>query len=281
MRVTGCCRNEILRKLWKKVIEMLDLFGTDNVAGVLLDVGGDFMAQRDVNKNSKEVPEQSGVYTEPSDAIDRKGNGRFAFLIPVIVLLIGALTYFIILPHIYGKVVFCSNDIFAGPENDIDIIQNSDAVFPELDSNIGIRIFWDVWWTGFIASLFFAGKKLHTKPAPDNSNSILKKREPYLMIQGVSEKLKCVNRRRNSKELDALVYAIKCLEEKLSVESDFGYGNSRIINCENNIARQLQFLVVAVLNVENGNFTENVRKLNATVVSINSLLRRRSELKKR
>ena len=52
LRVTGCCRNEILRKLWKKVIEMLDLFGTDNVAGVLLDVGGDFMAQRDVNKNS-------------------------------------------------------------------------------------------------------------------------------------------------------------------------------------------------------------------------------------
>lgn len=200
-------------------------------------------------------------------------------LIPVIILLIGAVTYFIIIPHIYGRVLSFGNDMFANTETVIDMIQNPGVAFLKTDGDIGIRLFWYVWWVVFIASLFFVGKKLHMKPAPDNPNAILVKREPYLMIQDVSENLKCINSRKSEK-LDELLYEVKCLEEKLSIESDFGYGSDIIINCENNIAMQLQFLIDTVSNIDAENFNENIKKASAVVTDINSLLRRRGELKK-
>lgn len=101
------------------------------------------------------------------------------------------------------------------------------------------------------------------------------------MIQDVSDALKQLRTRRYSKQLDSLIYTVKKLEEKLSVESDFGYGTSTIISCENNIARQIQFLLDTVPYVENGDFEENLKAMNTAVMNVNSLLRRRVELKKR
>ena len=73
----------------------------------------------------------------------------------------------------------------------------------------------------------------------------------------------------------------KKLEEKLSVESDFGYGKKSVINCENDIARQIQFLLDTIPCMESGNFDENLNAMNSAIMNINSLLRRRTELKKK
>ena len=97
----------------------------------------------------------------------------------------------------------------------------------------------------------------------------------------VTDALKQLKARRNSKQLDSLIYSVKKLEEKLSVESDFGYGKSSVINCENNIARQIQFLLDTAPCIENGDFEENLKAMNTAVMNINSLLRRRIELKKK
>ena len=129
--------------------------------------------------------------------------------------------------------------------------------------------------------MFFIRKQLQAKPEPDAAKAILTKREPYLMIQNVTDALKQLKVRRNSKQLDSLIYAVKKLEEKLSVESDFGCGKSTVINCENNIARQIQFLLDTVPCIENGDFEENLKAMNTAVMNINSLLRRRIELKKK
>ena len=77
------------------------------------------------------------------------------------------------------------------------------------------------------------------------------------------------------------MYSVKKLEEKLSVESDFGYGKGAVISCENNIARQIQFLVETAPFIENGNLEENIDAMNTAVMNINSQLRKRIELKKR
>ena len=134
---------------------------------------------------------------------------------------------------------------------------------------------------GLITSLFFVGKQLQAKPEPNAANAILTKKEPYLMIQDVTDALKQLKARRNSKQLDSLIYSVKKLEEKLSVESDFGYGKSSVINCENNIARQIQFLLDTAPCIENGDFEEDLKAMNTAVMNINSLLRRRIELKKK
>jgi hypothetical protein len=89
-----------------------------------------------------------------------------------------------------------------------------------------------------------------------------------------------LEQRRSGKELGALIYNVKKLEEKLSVESDFGYGRSAAIECENNIAKQLQFLRDVLPYIENGNLSENISKMNTAATNITNLLRRRAELKK-
>ncbi len=226
------------------------------------------------------VPPDINEPDEPA-ALDKKVMNKFVFFIPVIILLVGVVAYFIVIPNIYGKVVSFVDWLFTDPENIINTLRDPNAVLPKVNSIIGMRIFWWVWLASLISSLFFVGKQLQAKPEPNATNAILTKKEPYLMIQDVTDALKQLKTRRSSKQLDSLMYSVKKLEEKLSVESDFGYGKSVVINCENNIARQLQFLLDTAPCIENGDFEENLKAMNTAVMNINSLLRKRIELKKK
>lgn len=225
------------------------------------------------------IPPDINEPDEPA-ALDKKAMNKFVFFIPVIILLVGVAAYFIVVPNIYGKVVSFVDWLFTGPENIINTLRDPNTVLPKVNSIIGMRIFWWVWLAGLISSLFFVGKQLQAKPEPNATNAILTKKEPYLLIQDVTDALKQLKTRRSSHQLDSLMYSVKKLEEKLSVESDFGYGKSAVINCENNIARQIQFLLDTIPCVENGDFEENLKAMNTAVMNINSLLRRRMELKK-
>lgn len=220
---------------------------------------------------------------EPDEpvALDKSLMHKFVFFIPVVILLIGVVAYFVVAPNIYGKVVSFADWLFTDPENIINTLRDSNTVLAKVNSIIGMRIFWWVWLASLISSLFFVGKQLQTKPEPNTTNAILTKNEPYLMIQDVTDALGQLKTRRSSHQLDSLMYSVKKLEEKLSVESDFGYGKNTVINCENNIARQIQFLLDTVPCVENGDFEENLKLMNTAIMNINSLLRKRTELKKK
>ncbi|WP_279155528.1 serine/threonine-protein kinase [Thomasclavelia cocleata] len=226
------------------------------------------------------VPTDINEPDEPM-ALNKKLMNKFVFFIPVIILLVGVVAYFIVIPNIYGKVIWFVDWSFTDLENIINTLCAPNAVLPKVNSIISMRIFWWVWLAGLISSLFFVGKQLQAKPKSNATNAILTKKEPYLMIQDVTDALKQLKTRRSSHQLDSLIYSMKKLEEKLSVESDFGYEKSAVINCENNIARQIQFLLDTVFCVENGDFEENLKAINTTVMNINSLLRRRIELKKK
>ncbi len=223
------------------------------------------------------------VVNEPEEpaALDKKVMNKFVFCIPVIILLVGVIAYFVVVPNIYGGVVLFVDWLFTDPQNIIDTLRNPNAVLPQVNSIIGMRIFWWIWLACLIASLCLVGKQLQAKPEPNATKAILTKKEPYLLVRDVNDALKQMKMRRNSKQLDSLIYAVKKLEEKLSVESDFGYGKSTVIECENNIARQIQFLLDTVPYVENGDFEENLKAMNTAVMNVNSLLRKRIELKKR
>ena len=235
------------------------------------------------NTNERVVNIVPPTVSEPDEpvALDKKVMNKFVFCIPVIILLIGVVAYFIVIPNIYGRIVSFVDWLFTDPQNIIDTLRDFNAVLPQVNSIIGMRIFCWVWLAGLLTSLFFVGKQLQAKPEPNAANAILTKKEPYLMIQDVTDALKQLKARRNSKQLDSLIYSVKKLEEKLSVESDFGYGKSAVINCENNIARQIQFLLDTAPCIENGDFEENLKAMTISVMNINSLLRRRIELKKK
>lgn len=238
-------------------------------------------SQQNINRRVVDlVPPDISELEEPA-ALDKKVMNKFVFFIPVIILLVGVIAYFIVVPNIYGQVVSFVDWLFTDPQNIISTLRDPNAVLPQVNSIIGMRIFWWVWLAGLITSLFFVGKQLQSKPEPNAPNAILTKKESYLMIQNVIDTLKQVKAHNHSKQLDFLIYAVKKLEEKLSVESDFGYGKNAVISCENNIARQIQFLVDIALCIENGDLEENIKAMNTAIMNINSLLRRRIELKKR
>lgn len=77
-----------------------------------------------------------------------------------------------------------------------------------------------------------------------------------------------------------LIYAVKCLEERFSSESDFGYGKKDGINCENDIATQILLLSDAAEHIMIGDFSKSLHLMNMQTKKISFLLSKRSELKK-
>lgn len=178
--------------------------------------------------------------TEPPAATDRTTPGKFAFFVPVIFLLVGLTAYFIVIPKIYSQGESFFDWLFANPQNIIDTLQNPYATLSKAHMITEIRIFWYIWLTGFIASLFFVGWQLNRKPTPTATNAILVRREPYFLVCDVQDCLKAAQGRVSCNEFASLLYAVKCLVEKLSVESDFGCGNVGVTTCENNVNANLK-----------------------------------------
>lgn len=207
--------------------------------------------------------------------------GKSVFLLPVLFLLVGLVAYFIIIPKIYGQGSSFFDWLFADPQNIIDTLQNPYVALSKAQMITEVRIFWYIWLAGFTASLFFVGRQLNRKPAQTAANAILVKREPYLLICDVYDSLKVAQANVSCDEFAPLLYMVKCLAEKLSVESDFGYGNVGVTMCENNIAKQLQVLSELAGHLDRSGTAEAVERMQVLVKNINSLLRRRAELKKK
>ena len=226
------------------------------------------------------IPPSENESDEPV-AIDKKMMKRFVFALPVIIFLVGVIVYFIDVPKVDGQVVSLIDWLFTDPQNIISALRDPGIVMPQINDIVSLRVFWRVWVSGLIVSLFFVGRQLQANPEPTASNAILNKKEPYLMMLDASCTLNQLKLYKNSKQLDAVVYAVKVLAEKLSVESDFGYGSNDVISCENSIAKQIQFLTETVSCIENGDLDINLDAVNMAVMNINYLLYRRTELKKR
>lgn len=142
-------------------------------------------------------------------------------------------------------------------------------------------IVWLIWFIALIISLFSVGKYLQKKPEISCKNVSLQKKTLHLKVMEVYDILNQLKKRKNYKNWDFLLYEIKKIEERLSIESDFGYGKGDIINCENEISKQIQALSDITSNIEIGNIEENSDKINKILGNINLLLNKRMELKKR
>lgn len=219
--------------------------------------------------------------TKEISGLDRTFLDKFAFVLPGIVCLIGLSAYFIVIPKIYGQMDSLFKWIFTSPQNIVTMLYNPEIILPQAKNIMGIRIFWWIWMWALIASLFYLGKHLQKKPEPNSTNAILIKKEPYFMIMEVAEILEQTRLRQNNKNIESLICSVKKLEEKLSIESDFGYGEHAVIACENNIAKQIQFLLETAPLIEDGKMDETVAVMNVAIKNINAQLKKRTELKKR
>lgn len=142
-------------------------------------------------------------------------------------------------------------------------------------------IFWFGWIVIFIASLFFLGKQLQNKPVSHSVNAILVGQEPYILTMDISSLLKEICMENKSRELNLLKDKFKRIEERMAVESHFGSGTEQVIKCENDIACQLQYLSESVPNVLYGDMERNISELNKSMENIESLLSKRTVLKRK
>lgn len=205
---------------------------------------------------------------------------RLIFLLPVVILLIGIIVGMVLYSIDNEKMISFIYWMYADLKYIFNGGQVSNIKLPESSSIIGIRLLCWLWIASFIISLFFVSKRLHKGSRFFASDAILKKREPYLMVENLNKTLRKINMEINNSELDSLISKIIIIKEKLSVESDFGVGIQEVIDCENEIARQLQVLSTTIQNIKVNNIEESINALNIVIVDINSLLQQRTELKR-
>ena len=166
------------------------------------------------------------------------------FIAPILILLIGLIAFFIKLPFYISK------------------------------------MFWCCWFVVFTISLFFVGKKFQTISEPDSKNAILVKKEAYFLACDIFDSLELL-KVSNNEEIKSLKISMKKLKERLSIESDFGYGDSTVIDCENSIAQKLDTLKMVANSLDEENLESKVETMNHNIKSINLLLKKRVELKKK
>lgn len=204
---------------------------------------------------------------------------KFTFLLPIIILMIGIMVCYFLFSNDDQEAVIIICWVFADLVN---AIKNGDLIKVFVTNSqipISVKVFCSLWLFSFIISLFLVGRQLQAKPK-FVKDAVFTKKEPYFLMRDISRCLEKIEMRRKSDELDTLIYAVKSLEEKLFVESDFGYGNEEVIKCENEIAKQLSFLFDAMQNLETGNFSNNISTVSRVVLDINFLLKYRTDLKR-
>ncbi len=199
-----------------------------------------------------------------------------AFIFPAVIILIELLFNFIIIPQICGDAILPNIWLFADPQSIIDDISNFNNVNLDAKEIMLICIFeYILLLLLFIISLFFVGKRLHTEPKSNTT-----RKELYIITQDIIKSLKAQKTSIETKKLNDLIDDVKQLEEKLSIESDFGHGNGIVIDCEHEIRRRVELIFKLSTSMEDKTYIENINMINTEVLSINKLLCKRTELKK-
>lgn len=209
---------------------------------------------------------------EPPPAIEPNARKWLFFLAPVVLLMAGIVMYFVVAPRIYGGVVSFVDWLVGDPRTIAATLRDPEAVLPQINRILAMRVFWWVWLAAWIVSLFLLGRTLQAKPATKATDAVLVGKEPYVKVQQIQQRLKQMD--QSGMEWSALLYTVTRLKERLEVERDFGFGNAAVTRCENEIAGQLQFLLRAEPS-------EGTQAMSQAVEKIQFLLTQREQLMRR
>ena len=214
---------------------------------------------------------------------------KIFLLMPFIILAIGILTHYFLIPNIYGEKMTPPLALFGKTismatlafTNKTTSFMNADKILEHFQNISFFEIFWWIWLLCLLVSIFFACKDLQNREDPISENAVLIKRDAYQKIYAATETLKAFNEKFADKDLEKIIHDLKITTNRLNADSDFGYGNAEVIACENSISKHLDALKNSILSLEGDNWHENLPQIKNTVAQINSLLNERTELKKR
>ena len=215
-------------------------------------------------------------------AVNKKDLKWVIFSIPFVIALIVLIIYSFIIPKTYGNAVSFIDWLFSNPENIVDTLRDPNMVLPRVYNIIFLKVGTYVLTIVFITSLFMVGKQLHRKNEPDNLDALLKGKEAFFNAMKISAALKEAKGKINNMDIEKLSHKMKILQEKLSIESDFGYSNKSITDCENEIAHLLDHLYnMANALTSDEKMMVYQSNINECISRIQALLNQRTEMKKR
>ena len=204
--------------------------------------------------------------------------GKLIFAMPILLVLVAIGVYYILIPQIYGETISVIDWLLADSTKIMSMLRVGNLNLPKLRGIFALEIFWWIWSALFVTSLFFVGKRLQNPEKKFSDNAVLIKKEPYIMVQ---TSLDILRQYPTTDKLEEAINSVKKLAERLAIESDFGHGDSNIIDCEKNIATLLNSLSTFAKNFRIGDSAENAEKIAEIVKNLNSLLSLRSNLEKR
>ena len=105
--------------------------------------------------------------------------------------------------------------------------------------------------------------------------------EACAAVQEIRNMLKNLKRRQKTAALNSLIYTVKCIEEKLSIGSEFKGGSPQILDCEHQVMQNLQRLYGNAEILKTAYDLELAEEMEDTAADIISLLRQRSLLKRK
>lgn len=199
------------------------------------------------------------------------------YAMPLIFGLIGIWAFFNVLSMNYTRTISFIDWILSGPDNIISTIRDVDTVMSKIHRIILMRIFWIIWFIGFSISIFTLGKYIHNKKEDYSHYATIKGKEAYNEIKNII-KVHIVLLNKNTD----LEKKIKLLVERIGYESDFGYGDSSVIECENEIKEKIDNLN-KIFQKMKSNIVDNqddVIQAESILDEINIALDHRAELKK-
>lgn len=198
------------------------------------------------------------------------------FVFPILLLFVGIGAFFRVIPITYTNAISLIDWLFSGSDNIISTLHDVNTVMGKLQRIIFMRAFWALWFIFFSISVFFLGKHIHNKKENYSVNAELKGKEAYDKLRGLIiknyKKLRATEYITLNKKLDALA-------EKLNYESNFGYGDLIVIECENQINKKINDLEVLLMDYEPS--LDNKKNVELVLDEINILLDQRAEMKKR
>lgn len=198
------------------------------------------------------------------------------FSMPVIIALIGIIIAFVIIPNKYDNMISFADFLFTDKDKIVETLRDSNIVIPKVYTIILTRVGLYIYIASFSLSLFIVGKELNKKPEYDEFNAILKGKDAYYRICDINYNLKKLSKELNDESINKVLKKSLDLEENLKFESDFGHGNSKVIDCENYIAKLLDNLKEAVSKIE---VNKDKKSLDNIINELNYELKKRRDYK--
>lgn len=136
------------------------------------------------------------------------------------------------------------------------------------------RIFWLLWYIAIALIVFSIGYQIQNAKAKLNKNAVIKNQEAYLKIHLAYNRLK-QTKAIDGTNFDLLLYRVKVIDEELSVETNFGYGDDELTLCENSINQLLDKLLDYTEKIDETDYQIGINQIFRIVSQVEEALEQR------